>query len=78
MHALDRFFESILASFAAPIVGILAQLVYGYKPIEEGAETDGQNAAALGKALYTSIGIPTVISCSFYSFLYCTYPRERN
>ncbi|KAL0431956.1 UNVERIFIED_CONTAM: hypothetical protein Sradi_0821600 [Sesamum radiatum] len=84
IYALDRSFESILASFAPPVVGILAQQVYGYKPPPKGSvdsktiETDRENAASLGKALYTAIGIPMVICCSFYSFLYCTYPRDRD
>ncbi|KAJ1379905.1 MFS transporter superfamily [Sesbania bispinosa] len=83
IYALDRSFESILASFAPPIVGVLAQHVYGYKPIPKGSsdsveiETDRENAASLAKALYTAIGIPMTICCLIYSFLYCTYPRDR-
>ncbi|KAL5053467.1 hypothetical protein RYX36_034149 [Vicia faba] len=83
IYALDRSFESILASFAPPVVGILAQHVYGYKPIPKGSsnsveiETDRENAASLAKALYTAIGIPIAICCVIYSFLYCTYPRDR-
>ncbi|KAK4353096.1 hypothetical protein RND71_028614 [Anisodus tanguticus] len=84
IYALDRSFETILASFAPPLVGILAQQVFGYKPIPEGSsssgeiETDRQNAASLAKAMYTAIGIPMVICCSVYSFLYFTYPRDRD
>ncbi|CAA7027163.1 unnamed protein product [Microthlaspi erraticum] len=84
IYALDRSFESILASFAPPIVGLLAQNVYGYKPVPEGSsslfkiETDRENAASLAKALYTAIGIPMLICCTIYSFLYCTYPRDRD
>jgi len=63
---------------------MLAQQVFGYKSIAEGStgsqeiETDRQNAASLAKALYTAIGIPTVICCFIYSFLYCTYPQDRD
>ncbi|KAM3709742.1 hypothetical protein ACJW31_02G195900 [Castanea mollissima] len=83
IYALDRSFETILSSFAPTVVGILAQNVYGYKPILKGSstsaeiETDRQNAASLAKALYTAIGIPAAICCFIYSFLYCTYPRDR-
>ncbi|CAO2827774.1 unnamed protein product [Amaranthus hypochondriacus] len=83
IYALDRSFESILASFAPPVVGILAQHVYGYKPVTVGTsnaesiETDRENAASLAKALYTAMGIPFTICCFIYSFLYCTYPRDR-
>lgn len=84
IYALDRSFESILASFAPPIVGILSEHIFGYKPIPKGStdsqeiETDRENAAALAKALYTAIGIPMAICCSIYTFLYCTYPRDRD
>ncbi|KAF2284059.1 hypothetical protein GH714_018679 [Hevea brasiliensis] len=40
-------------------------------------ETDRENAASLAKALYTAIGIPMALCCSIYSFLYYTYPRDR-
>ncbi|XP_049366428.1 uncharacterized protein LOC125831278 [Solanum verrucosum] len=84
IYALDRCFETLLASFAPLLVGSLAQQVFGYKPIPEGSsssgeiETDRQNAASLAKAMYTAIGIPMVICCSIYSFLYFTYPRDRD
>ncbi|RDX57885.1 hypothetical protein CR513_62839, partial [Mucuna pruriens] len=84
IYALDRSFETILSSFAPPIVGILAQHVYGYKPIPKGSSasvkigTDRENAASLAKALYTAIGIPSVLCVSIYSLLYCTYPRDRD
>ncbi|KAK4264904.1 hypothetical protein QN277_026022 [Acacia crassicarpa] len=83
IYALDRSFESVLASFAPFIVGILAQHVYGFKPNPQGTSdsvpigTDRENATSLAKALYTSIGIPMAICCFIYSFLYCTYPRDR-
>ncbi|KAL9459090.1 hypothetical protein AB3S75_002471 [Citrus x aurantiifolia] len=83
IYALDRSFEFILASFAPPVVGLLAQNVYGYKPVPKGAsnsvelETDRENAASLAKALYTAISIPMTICCFIYSFLYCMYPRDR-
>ncbi|OVA14182.1 Major facilitator superfamily [Macleaya cordata] len=84
IYALDRSFESILSSFAPPVVGLLSQRVYGYKPAPKGSsasvevETDRENAASLAKALYTSIAIPITLCCFIYSFLYCTYPRDRD
>ncbi|XP_056168617.1 uncharacterized protein LOC115661906 isoform X3 [Syzygium oleosum] len=84
IYALDRSFESVIASFATPLVGIMARHVYGYKQLPKGSsgsveiETDRENAASLAKALYTAIGIPMTICCFIYSFLYCTYPRDRD
>ncbi|KAF9678862.1 hypothetical protein SADUNF_Sadunf07G0080300 [Salix dunnii] len=83
VYALDRSFESVLSSFAPPTVGILAQHVYGYKSPKKSLDdvkvtTDRENAASLAKALYTAIGIPMALCCFIYSFLYCTYPRDRD
>lgn len=65
------------------MVGVLAQHVYGYKPIPEGTSLsdevamDRKNAASLAKALYAAIGVPMALCCLIYSFLYGTYPRDR-
>ncbi|KAF4394854.1 hypothetical protein G4B88_002731 [Cannabis sativa] len=83
VYALDRSFESVLSSFAPPVVGLLAQHVYGYKPVAKGSSAseeiaaDRENAASLAKALYTAIGVPMALCCLIYSFLYLTYPRDR-
>ncbi|KAF7129200.1 hypothetical protein RHSIM_Rhsim10G0160300 [Rhododendron simsii] len=84
IYALDQSFETVLAAFAPPIVGLLAQRVFGYKPIRNGStsseeiETDRKNAASLAKALYAAIGIPFTICFLIYSLLHCTYPRDRD
>jgi hypothetical protein len=80
IYALDGTFESVLSSFAPAIVGLLAQRVFGYKPDDKGrsAQRDRENAQSLAKALYTSTAIPFTVCTSMYSFLYCTYPRERD
>ncbi|CAL5064667.1 unnamed protein product [Urochloa decumbens] len=82
IYALDRSFESVLASFAPPVVGFLAEHVYGYNPISYGAGASSvgrnkSNAVALAKALYTAISIPMLLCCFIYSLLYRTYPRDR-
>ena len=77
IYTLDRSFESVLSSFAPPIVGLLAQRVYGYKPADDKGESvqqDRENAASLAKALYTSIAIPFILCTAIYSFPYCSYP----
>ncbi|KAJ7556696.1 hypothetical protein O6H91_05G094500 [Diphasiastrum complanatum] len=64
IYALDRSFESVLASFAPPIVGLLAEKVYGYVPTLVGLDRqaavnmDRANAVSLAKALYTAYAIP--------------------
>lgn len=84
IYALDKSFEHVLSSFAPPTVGLISQHVFGYTPAPRGSsqsvevETDRKNAASLAKALYTSIAIPMVICVLIYSFLYCSYPRDRD
>lgn len=81
IYALDRSFESVLSSFAPPVVGLLSQNVYGYRPVPRDAQsiaTDRKNATSLAKALFTAIGTPMLLCCFIYSFLYCTYPRDRD
>jgi hypothetical protein len=82
IYALDSSCESILASFAPPVVGALAEHIYGYKIGDYGKSDDPkinqENAASLAKALYTSMSISMLLCCSIYSFLYCSYPRDRD
>ncbi|RLN34272.1 uncharacterized protein C2845_PM03G33220 [Panicum miliaceum] len=79
IYALDRSFEAALSSFAPPIVGILAQRVYGYTPDGKGesAQQDRRNADSLAKALHMAIAVPFIVCASMYSFMYCSYPRDR-
>lgn len=79
VYALDKCFEAVFASFAPLIVGVLAEHVFGYKPVssDTSVDTDRENAAALAKAVYTEIAVPMAICCLTYTFLYCTYPRDR-
>ncbi|KAK1651953.1 hypothetical protein QYE76_069758 [Lolium multiflorum] len=80
VYALDRFFETILSSFAPTLVGILAERVFGYKPAASGAaviDTERENAAALARAVFAEIAVPMTVCCITYSLLYCTYPADR-
>ncbi|CAN6204305.1 unnamed protein product [Urochloa humidicola] len=79
IYALDKSFEAVLSSFAPPIVGILAQRVYGYTTDNEGKtiQQDRQNAKSLAKALYMAIAVPFIVCASMYSYMYCTYPQDR-
>ncbi|RZC67581.1 hypothetical protein C5167_011277 [Papaver somniferum] len=84
IYAMDRSFESVLASFAPPVVGLLSRHAFGYKPIPQWSslsvevETDRENVASLAKAMYTEIAILMAICCFIYTFLYRTYPRDRD
>ncbi|CAN6313546.1 unnamed protein product [Urochloa humidicola] len=79
VYAMDRCFETVFASFAPPLVGILAERVFGYKPAASGtsAVADRENAAALGKAVFAEIAVPISVCCLTYSALYWTYAADR-
>nr|XP_051230841.1 uncharacterized protein LOC127349094 [Lolium perenne] len=77
VYALDRFFETIFASFAPTLVGILAELVFGYEPAAAGVAAERENAAALAKAVFAEIAVPIAICCITYSLLNWTYPADR-
>ena len=34
-------------------------------------------ARRLPRVIYTSIAVPMALCCAIYSFLYCTYPKDR-
>ncbi|XBJ12252.1 hypothetical protein VPH35_016813 [Triticum aestivum] len=80
VYALDKCFESVFASFAPPVVGILAERVFGYKPVssESSVDMDRGSAAALAKAMYVELAVPMAICSLTYGLLYCTYPRDRD
>ncbi|KAL6645119.1 hypothetical protein ACP70R_016727 [Stipagrostis hirtigluma subsp. patula] len=78
VYALDKCFESVFASFAPPVVGILAERVFGYKPATSSAKADRENAAALGKAIFAEVAVPMTVCCLTYSLLYWTYPADRH
>jgi cytochrome c-type biogenesis protein CcmH/NrfG len=79
VYALDRCFETVFASFAPPLVGILAERVFGYQPAASGTSVDAdrENAAALGKAVFAEIAVPVAVCCLTYTGLYWTYPADR-
>ena len=77
-YALDMSLENVVASFGTPVVGILAERVFGYQPrAASGGAADRENAAALGKAVFAEIAVPGTICCLVYSALYWTYPADR-
>lgn len=82
VYALDRSFESVLASFAPPVVGFLAQNVYGYVPFPDGSADQGladrNNTKALSEAIYTAVGAPMAVCSAVYTLMYWTYPKDRD
>ncbi|XP_042495735.1 multidrug resistance protein 2-like isoform X1 [Macadamia integrifolia] len=79
IYAFDRAFEGSFSSFAAPIVGMLSEKVYGYDPKSVNLVSGSvQEAFALSRGLLSMMAIPFGVCCLFYSPLYLTFGRDRD
>ncbi|KAK9066903.1 hypothetical protein SSX86_014227 [Deinandra increscens subsp. villosa] len=79
IYAFDRAFEGSFSSFAAPMVGILAERIYGYDPKSVDPLTGStKEALALSKGLFSMMAIPFGLCCLFYTPLYRVFRRDRD
>ncbi|XP_060194128.1 uncharacterized protein LOC132623398 isoform X2 [Lycium barbarum] len=78
IYAFDRAFEVSFSSFAAPIVGILAEKLYGYdtKSVDPVLGST-KEALALSKGLFSMMVLPFGLCCLFYTPLYWTFKKDR-
>lgn len=83
IYAFDRCFEGALAACAAPLVGAVAERVFGYdaaRAVTAAADATGAdagNADALGRSLVCCLCVPWVLCFLIYFGLYWTYPADR-
>ncbi|KAL0332503.1 UNVERIFIED_CONTAM: hypothetical protein Scaly_2151800 [Sesamum calycinum] len=78
IYAFDRAFEVSFSSFAAPIVGILAEKVYGYNPkTVDPILGSTREAYALSRGLLSMMVVPFGLCCMFYTPLYWTFKQDR-
>ncbi|KAL9270553.1 spinster-like protein [Drosera capensis] len=79
IYAFDRAFEVSFSSFAAPLVGILAERMYGYDPKSVIPDSGSvQEAFALSRGLLSMMVVPFGLCCLLYSPLYFTFKRDRD
>ncbi|KAJ7944336.1 Major facilitator superfamily protein [Quillaja saponaria] len=78
IYAFDRAFEGSFSSFAAPMVGILSEKLYGYdsKSVDP-LKGSAQEAFALSKALLSMMAVPFGLCCLCYTPLYQIFRRDR-
>ncbi|KAK1433264.1 hypothetical protein QVD17_10173 [Tagetes erecta] len=79
IYAFDRALEVSFSSFAAPMVGILAEKIYGYDPKSvDPIAGSTREALALSKGLFAMMAIPFGLCCLFYTPLYRVFRRDRD
>ncbi|KAJ9170825.1 hypothetical protein P3X46_018899 [Hevea brasiliensis] len=78
IYAFDRAFEGSLSAFAAPLVGILSENMFGYdsKSIDP-VKGSVQQASALSKGLLSMMTVPFGLCCLFYTPLYKYFRQDR-
>ncbi|CAN1814229.1 hypothetical protein LINPERHAP1_LOCUS27073 [Linum perenne] len=78
IYAFDRAFEVSFSSFAAPLVGILSEKVFGYdvKGVDPTRGSAGE-ASALSKGLMSMMVIPFGMCSLFYTPLYKYFRHDR-
>ncbi|KAL3675576.1 hypothetical protein R1sor_025524 [Riccia sorocarpa] len=78
IYAFDRALEGSFAAMAAPIVGLLAENVYGYRPHQLIPDAGSPiEARALSRGLCTVMAVPFGLCCFCYTFLYGTYQKDK-
>lgn len=74
IYAFDRAFEGSFSSFAAPLVGILSEKMFGY---DDTARASLPKALALSKGLLTMMTVPFGVCCLCYTPLYKYFMLDR-
>lgn len=66
------------SAFGAPMVGILAEKIYGYDP-KSVDPTKGSipEAMALSKGLFSMMAVPFGLCCLFYTPAHLSFRRDR-
>ncbi|XP_061374461.1 uncharacterized protein LOC133316698 isoform X1 [Gastrolobium bilobum] len=78
IYAFDRAFEGSFSSFAAPLVGILSEKMFGYnsKSVDP-IKGSSPEALALSKGLLSMMAVPFGLCCLCYTPLYYIFKRDR-
>jgi hypothetical protein len=77
VYAVDRLLELLLASFGPFGVGYVAEHIFGFDLHDMGDRRNPKDADSLGMALAWNICLPSFLCAVCYTWLYWTYPRDR-
>lgn len=78
IYAFDRAFEGSFSSFAAPLVGILSERIFGYdaKSVDP-IKGSTREAVALSKGLLSMMAVPFGLCSLCYTPLYKIFRQDR-
>ncbi|KAM1179341.1 hypothetical protein ACFX2J_018391 [Malus domestica] len=78
IYAFDRAFEGSFSSFAAPLVGILSEKMFGYdaKSVDP-IKGSTREAFALSQGLLSMMAVPFGLCCLFYTPLHLFFRKDR-
>ncbi|KAI7836114.1 hypothetical protein COHA_009993 [Chlorella ohadii] len=80
IFAFDRSFEGAVGAMGAPLVGLAAEHVFGFRGVlgsSDGRVADRSNVAALSSALLVCMVVPWVFCLLFFTALHWTFKEDR-
>lgn len=82
IYAFDRSFEGAVGACGAPLVGVAAERLFGFKgsiaaAVAQGPRERALAAHALSSALLLCLLVPWILCFLSYSLLYLTFPLDR-
>ncbi|WXG47237.1 MAG: MFS transporter [Candidatus Atabeyarchaeum deiterrae] len=83
VYSVDTMIEGSAGAIGTLLVGALAEIFFGYKPVPPNVVISTlpeairiPNALALSNAMFLTAFIPWTLCLIFYTFVYKTYPRD--
>jgi hypothetical protein len=83
VYSVDTMIEGSAGAMGTLIVGALAEIFFGYKPVPSGVEIYTlpaavriPNALALSNAMFFVAFVPWTLCLIFYTLVYYAYPRD--
>jgi ABC-type transporter Mla maintaining outer membrane lipid asymmetry permease subunit MlaE len=75
--AIDRLFEGSIAAAGTYLVALIANRIFGYSELSA-AKGTLSNILAMSNALLVTTIIPWAVCLFVYTFVYFTYPKDRD
>ncbi|KAL3693817.1 hypothetical protein R1sor_007468 [Riccia sorocarpa] len=77
VYAVDLALEKSISALGTPLVGILAERLFGFSTASA-FRPDAKNARALAEGVFCLVAVPFSLCLVVISILYWTYPKDRD